>query len=167
MTNTVDKIVMDIGKYSNNQIMQKNQTTYGQASKIIEYLERKRKMINLKVAVEDCLAKLNKIDRRILGLVFLDGVKSELVAQFLGVSLRTFFRKKLEALIHFNNQMMASGFDVKFFIREYSSEKWLLSVYNECVLKYSKDEEIIDNSVVKRMMSEVSQVKLTNYCYCP
>ena len=35
MTNTVDKLIMDIGKHSNSHIMQKNQTTYGQASKII------------------------------------------------------------------------------------------------------------------------------------
>ncbi len=166
MTNTIDKIVMDISKNSNNQIMQKNHTTYGQANKIIEYLDRKRKMINLKVAVEECLAKLNKTDRRILALVFIDGVKSDMVAQFLGISLRTFFRKKIEALIHFTNQMITSGFDLKFFVREYACEKWLLSIYNECVLKSATDEEIITASVVKRMMTEISQINPIRDCYC-
>lgn len=165
MTNTIDKIVMDIGKNSNNQILQKNETTYGQASKIIEYLDRKRKMINLKVAVEDCLAKLNKTDRRILALTFIDGIKSELIAQFLGVSLRTFFRKKIEALIHFNTQMVASGFDLDFFRKEYSNEKWILAVYDECILKSASDEEIINASVVRRVMNEISQVKVARECY--
>lgn len=166
MTNTIDKIVMDMGKHSNNQIMQKNETTYGQANKIIEYLDRKRKMINLKVAVEECLAKLNKTDRRILGLVFIDGIKSEMVSQFLGVSLRTFFRKKIEALKHFNNLMISSGFDLNFFVKEYSCENWMLSIYNESVLRYSRDEEIMDNNVVKRMLTQVPQIKVSRDCYC-
>ena len=95
MTDTIDKLIMDISTHSNSQTMQKNQTTFNQTRKIIEFLDRKRKMINLKVAVEESLDKLNKTDKRILGLVFIDGIKSEMVAQFLGVSLRTFFRKKL------------------------------------------------------------------------
>lgn len=165
MTDTIDKLIMDIGKHSNNQVMQKNQTTYGQASKIIEYLDRKRKMINLKVAVEDALAKLNKTDKRILALVFIDGVKSDLVAQFLGVSLRTFFRKKIEALTHFNLQMIANGFDLNFFSSEYAQEKWIMSVYNECLSKSTTDEENINFGLVKRLMNEISQVKLSNNCY--
>ena len=90
MTNTLDKLILDLSKHSNNVSMIKNQTTYNQARKLIELLDRKRKMINLKVAVEDSLAGLNKIDRRILTLVFIDGAKSEMIAQILGVSLRTY-----------------------------------------------------------------------------
>ena len=99
MTNTLDKLILDLSKHSNNVSMIKNQTTYNQARKLIELLDRKRKMINLKVAVEDSLAGLNKIDRRILTLVFIDGAKSEMIAQILGVSLRTFFRKKVIAVL--------------------------------------------------------------------
>ena len=118
MTNTLDKLILDLSKHSNNVSMIKNQTTYNQARKLIELLDRKRKMINLKVAVEDSLAGLNKIDRRILTLVFIDGAKSEMIAQILGVSLRTFFRKKVIALNKFNSQMIAKGFDLDFFIRD-------------------------------------------------
>lgn len=165
MTNTVDKLIMDIGKHSNSHVMQKNQTTYGQASKIIEYLDRKRKMINLKVAVEESLAKLNRTDRRILALVFIDGVKSDMVAQFLGVSLRTFFRKKIEALANFNTQMIANGFDLNFFNNEYACEKWILAVYNECLSKSLTEDENINFVVVKRLMNEISQVKINSNCY--
>lgn len=161
MTNTIDKIILDAGINSNSQTMQKSQTTYSQASKIIEFLDRKRKMINLKVAVEESLAKLSKSDRRILALVFIDGIKSEMVAQFLGVSLRTFFRKKIQALIKFNMQMIANGFDLKFFNGEYGNEKWLLSVYNECLTKSATDEEVFNVNVVRRLMNEISQVKLS------
>ena len=43
MANTIDKIVMDTGKNSNHQNIQKYQTTLYQTSKIIEFMERKRK----------------------------------------------------------------------------------------------------------------------------
>ncbi len=158
MSETMDKLIMDIGKHSNSRSLQNNQTTYGQANQIIEFLDRKRKMINLKVAVENSLAKLNKTDKRILALVFIDGVTSELVAQFLGVSLRTFFRKKIEALNKFNNQMIANGFDLDFFNNEYSSEKWIVSIYNECLSKSFSDDETINNSLVRKVMNEISQV---------
>lgn len=165
MTNTLDKLILDLSKHSNNVSMIKNQTTYNQARKLIELLDRKRKMINLKVAVEDSLAGLNKIDRRILTLVFIDGAKSEMIAQILGVSLRTFFRKKVIALNKFNSQMIAKGFDLDFFIREYSKEQWILSVYDECVNKYNKEDETMDVCIVKRVLNEISKVTLGNSIY--
>lgn len=165
MTDTIDRIVMDTSKHSNSHTMQRSNTTYYQTRKLIEYLDRKRKMINLKVAVEDALSKLSKTDRRILGLVFIDGVKSELIAQFLGVSLRTFFRKKVMALSRFNIQMIASGFNLEYFIKEYGREKWIVSVYEECVSKYNKEDEIMDNLFVKRVLNEISQVNLIDMPY--
>ncbi len=165
MTDTIDRIVMDTSKHSNSQTMQRSNTTYYQTRKLIEFLDRKRKMINLKVAVEDALSKLSKTDRRILGLVFIDGVKSELIAQFLGVSLRTFFRKKVMALNQFNSQMVASGFNLEYFMKEYGHEKWIVSVYEECVSKYNKEDEIMETSFVKRVLNEISQVHVTESLY--
>lgn len=52
MSNTIDKIVISTGTNSNSSLLQKYQSTYYQAGKMIELAERKRKMINLKVAVE-------------------------------------------------------------------------------------------------------------------
>ncbi len=158
MVNTIDKIVLDTGKYSNQNI-QRNQTTYYQTRKMIELIDRKRKMINLKIAVEEALGSLNKTDRRILGLAFIDGVKSELIAQFLGVSIRTFFRKKMKALENFNEQMIECGFDLQFFETEYSTEKWLLSVYDEVLSKCNKEEDSLDKVVVKRVLNEISQIE--------
>lgn len=160
MVDSLDKLIMDISKHSNSGYLQKNNTTYSQTRKLIELIDRKRKMINLKVAVEDSLAGLGKIDRRILTLVFIDGVKSEQIAQLLGVSLRTFFRKKILALSKFNSQMIAKGFDLEFFVSEYAQEQWIMSVYDECVSKYNKDDESMDNSLVKRMLNDISKVNI-------
>ena len=126
---------------------------------MIELSERKRKMINLKIAVEDSLVSLNLIDKRILGLVFIDGVKSERVAKLLNMSLRTFFRRKTKALNNFMEEMELSGYNAEYFMKEYSQEKWFISVYNECLHKRSS-EDVFSGKLFKRVINEVSQIRL-------
>ena len=120
------------------------------------------KMINLKIAVEDAFSSLNVMDKRILGLVYVDGVKSEKVAKLLNMSLRTFFRRKILALSNFAEEMELAGFNNEFFIKEYSKERWFSSVYNECVQKNSSTEDCLTNTVVKRVMNQVGQVEVVN-----
>jgi len=163
MSNTLDKIVLDLGKGSNCAVSQKYHSTYYQASKIIELMDRKRKMINLKVAVEDAIGKLDKTNRRIMALVFIDGAKSESVANLLGVSLRTFFRKKINALKEFTDILQEMGYDESFFESEYFNEKWFMAVYDECVYKGCETDEPVDKYLVKRVFNEVS--KINNIAY--
>jgi len=165
MSNTIDKIVLDMGKSSNPALSDKNHSTYYQASKIIELMDRKRKMINLKVAVEGAISKLDKTNRRILTLVFWDGVKSEDVAGLLGVSIRTFFRKKLNALKCFTSVLQELGYDSEFFENEYFYEKWFMSVYDECVYRSSDGDELLDKFLIKRVFNEVSKLNLSYNTY--
>lgn len=165
MANSLDKQVLDIGKSSNSTQLQKIQSTYYQASRIIELMERKRKMINLKVSVEDTLNRLKKTDKRILTLVFIDGVKSEKVAQIMGVSIRTFFRKKLFALQNFASIYQELGYDNEFFEREYVYEPWFMSVYDSCTCRNSNSEEVFDNGLVKTLMSEITKINCAYNVY--
>ena len=94
-------------------------------------------------------------------LAFIDGVRSEEIAQMLEISLRTFFIKKSKALENFKEQMMSCGFNLKFYESEYLTENWMMSVYQESVLKYNRDEENLDSGLVKRMIKEVSKINLS------
>ena len=76
-------------------------------------------MIYLKVAVESAISRLDTMDRRIITLVYVDGVTSELISQLLGMSIRTFFRKKSQALKQFNLILQEIGFDDEIFASEY------------------------------------------------
>lgn len=164
MSNTIDKIVMTTGKTSYSSLLQKYQSTYYQAGKIIELVERKRKMINLKVAVEEAYSNLSVMERRIVGLVYVDGVKSEKVAKLLNMSLRTFFRRKLIALSNFSDEMELAGFNSEFFIKEYAKERWFMSVYDEC-LQRGSNEDSINSNVVRRVFNEVGQVDMIPTSY--
>jgi len=164
MSNTIDKIVVTTGKTSYSSLLQKYQSTYYQAGKIIELVERKRKMINLKIAVEDAYSNLSVMDRRIVGLVYVDGVKSERVAKLLNMSLRTFFRRKLVALNNFSDEMELAGFNSEFFLREYAKERWFMSVYDDCLQKGS-GEDSINSRVVKQVFNELGQVDMVSTTY--
>ena len=165
MTKTMDKLVVDNGKNSNHQSVQRQLSTHYQVARIIELIDRKRKMINLKVGVEQALCKLPKSDRRILSLSFIDGVTSEMIAQFMGISLRTFFRKKNKAITLFGDKLQEIGFDSKYFENEYMCEKWFVSIYDECVCKYNKEEEYIDNLLLHRVWNELSQFDIRESSY--
>lgn len=165
MANSLDKQVLDIGKTSNSAGLQRVQSTYYQASRIIELMDRKRKMINLKVSVEDALGRLNKIDKRILTLVFIDGVKSEVVADMLDVSLRTFFRKKMTAMERFSAIFQELGYDSEFFEKEYGYEPWFMSVYDNCACRGSINEEVFEGGLVKSIMKEISKINVAYNVY--
>lgn len=160
MSNQLDKIVLETGRGSNDIRLQKYQTTQYQTSKILELTERKRKMINLKVVIEDSLCKLSLLDRRILTLIFVDGLKSELLAQVLGVSIRTYFRKKKLALNHFKSMLETNGFNKEFFEKEYLNQAWFIAVYNDYISKTNKFNETLESSIIRRVFKEVGKIEL-------
>ena len=164
MSSTLDRLVVDLSKGSNSAIAPKYHSTYYQANRIIELMERKRKVVNLKVAVEASVARLDKVSRKIITLVFFDGIRSEAISQLMNMSIRTFFRRKLYAVRELIKIMETLGYDADFFENEYFSEKWFMSVYDECVSKgCNNDDETPDKFLVKRVINEIS--KINNMAY--
>jgi len=165
MSNTLDRIVLENSKSSNSALLQKYQSTQYQANKLIDLIDRKRKMVNLKVIVDNVVSRLKKEDRRIITLVYFDGVKSEKVAQIMGISLRTFFRKKANVLKEFSIILQALGYDEEFFELEYFCEKWFMSVYDNCVCSGCSAEDIMNKNLVKRMFNEITKINLNFNTY--
>lgn len=158
MSKSIDRIIEENTKSSNSVALQRYQTTQYQANKIIDLIDRKRKMVNLKVIAEDVVSRLKKSDRRIITLVFFDGIKSELVADMLGISLRTFFRRKANALNQFTIILEALGYDAEFFESEYFCERWFMSIYNNCVSKDYQSDTPLNKYLIKCMFNEISKV---------
>lgn len=165
MADTIDRLVLDMGKNSNSAVAPKYHSTYYQANKIMELMDRKRKIVNLKVAIEDAVSKLSPIDRRIIMLVFFDGVRSETIAELLNMSLRTFFRHKASSVKRIADIMCEIGYDQSFFESEYFGEKWFMAVYNEIVYKGCDFDDGPDRSVVKQMFNEISRVNMAYNSY--
>ena len=160
MSKSIDRIIKDNSSNSNSVVLQRSQTTHSQASKILDLIDRKRKIVNLKVIVDDVVSRLNKTDRRIITLVFFDGVKSEVASQLMGISLRTFFRRKASAIKQFTMILQALGYDEEFFESEYFNEKWFMSIYDSCVTRELGADEQLNKYLVKCMLHEISKVNV-------
>lgn len=165
MSKTIDKIVLDTGKSSNNKELSNYQTTYCQTGKIIKLTDRKRKLINLKIIVEDGLARIPKESRRILTLFYIDGIKSNMIAQLLGISIRTFFRQKLKALEDFSQKLLDMGYDEEFFKEDYLCERWFEVVYNDMVTKNYDEEDYLEGNIIKSLLGSVAKMPLYSNTY--
>ncbi len=146
-----------MGKMGQSSDLSKYQTTYNQTLRMINLMDRKRKIINLKVAVEDGLANMNEEGRRILTLFYIDGIKASLISQLLGISIRTFFRQKLKALEEFCEKLQSFGYGEKFFEKDYLEERWLVSLYNEMIQKSAEEEDLVNAFFIRKVVSMIGK----------
>lgn len=160
MSDTIEKIVTETAIRSNNRSLMDYQTTMYQANKIIELTERKRKVINLKVIIDKCLSRISGTDKFILKLAYMEGIKSEFIAQILNISLRSYFRLKMKALENFKQQLNELRYGIKFFKLEYETENWISAIYNECVSKSLVGNDAIDSAIIRYAIRQLPAIEL-------
>lgn len=160
MSETLDKIVNDTAVRSNNRTLMDYQTTTYQTNKIIELTDRKRKILNLKVIVENTINKISNLDNYILKLAYIEGIKSEFIAQMLNVSLRTFFRLKTIAIENFKYELIKMGYGLDFFKKEYECEKWIVAIYNNYISKSIHSSDALDATIIRYAIREVPKINL-------
>jgi len=109
LTKEIDKIVLGFGL--NSAFYNGVSKTYRDINKIIELTDRKVTLINIKVLIERCLSSLDDVSCKILTLKFVDKVSSETIISTLNIKRRTFFRKYVQAINKFANQLLVNGYD--------------------------------------------------------
>lgn len=165
MSKSLDKVVLDIGKCSGKVSIKNYQTAHSQTGKIIKLMDRKRKVVNLKVVVEECLAGIPKDSRRLLSLFYIDGITANVISQLLGVSLRTVFRQITKALDAFGIELDKKGYGQVFFEEEYVCEKWFSAVYSNMLTKGLEEAECPDAVVIRTMLGDVSKIRAFSNTY--
>lgn len=129
LSNSIDDLVL---KKSINSAFYNNgryNTCYDCANKIMQLTERKINLINIKVLVDDTLKLMSVGQRQLLALCYMDNAKSEEIAEMMNVSIRTFFRKKNEALNSFAKNLLLKGFTREKLEEMFCGEGWLNSLY--------------------------------------
>ena len=164
LTRAIDGLVK---KSSNVSFGYGSNSTYILADKILKWAEKKRKMINLKVVTDDALQDMSSMYKRILVLYYIDGVKSSVISDLLGVSIRTYYRKKKIALDKFGLMLSKLGFDENFLKNNYGQEKWLMRVYDTCIEKDTIMEEnpmMNDGkAIIKNIICDLKHIKATPF----
>ena len=144
---TIDDMVAKISIES--MFYRKNSTnnTMAQVEKILELNDRKVNLTNLKVIIEECVDKLPLKDMQLISLFYFDGLTFDEIASVLGISRRTVFRRRNNAITHFKEELFKKvTFD--YLMTNYAGEQWLIDFYNYSVKKYSQIEIFDENKSV-------------------
>lgn len=156
LSNSIDDLVL---KKSINSAFYGNgryNSCYDCANKIMKLMDRKVSLINIKVMVDRVLENMPLKYRQLLILAYIDNVKSEHIAEIMHISLRTFFRKKNDALISFSKNLVTLGFTGEKLRTMFGGEHWLTNLYDKnqvlenseySIEKYNKHKFF--NSVLK------------------
>lgn len=132
--------------------------TLTSANKIIELIDRKKILINLKVLTEKIIEKMSVEYARILVLKFFDRVKSEDIAKIMGLSHRNYFRKLNQAINSFATGLVKFGFTAVVLEKTVEKEEWIKDVYDSILRK-----ELVSRKNNKDVV--FSELKLLNLAF--
>jgi hypothetical protein len=129
LSNSIDNLVL---KKSINSAFYNNgryNTCFDCANKIMQLTERKINLINIKVLVDDTLKLMSTSQRQLIAMCYMDNAKSEEIADMMHISIRTFFRKKNDALNSFAKNLLLQGFTKEKLEMMFCGEGWLNNLY--------------------------------------
>lgn len=156
--NQVKKQSINSAFYSSHNAV----TTYEIANKVLELSERKVKLINLKVVIEEGLESLSETSRRLLLLNFLDQLPAKKIAETMNISLRTYFRRKEEAINTFAKNLLLKGYSLNFLISQFFSQEWLKKFYIVNAEKQQDNNSLSNKTTIRR---ELVNAVLFNLSY--
>lgn len=134
-------------------------TTMESVERLIELNERKRKLINMKVIIEQGIVQLKKkLDRKIIGLRYIDGMKSVDIIESLQISPRTYFRRKNNAMKEFIAILNQAGYTFSWWVREYGNEKWLMNQFYKNVEKQLEFDNVEKYHMLKCVEQELRSI---------
>lgn len=137
ISNSIDNLIKRIGINSafNHSVYN---SAYVDSNKIIELTERKIKIINLKVLIEKALDSLKVNDLTIISLYYIDGVNYKKILESLGITERTFFRRKEMAIARFSDKLNSLGYDATKLNEYLQNENWIKNTYYQVINSTAK-----------------------------
>lgn len=146
VNSAIDNLVLKHGLSRGTQF----NSTLDTANKMIELTERKKKLIKLYNLIDNCLAKLQSDDIKLLVLTYFDLMKSQQVADAMDISIRTFFRRKKLATESFGKALKLEGYDNQKLQNWLSGENWLIGVFEsnlqqDVEKEKEKEEDVSEN----------------------
>lgn len=104
-------------------------STYDDINKVIDLTERKDKMINLYVLINDMLTSLSDEQKNIAVMKYIKNNKCDEIAEVLNTSERTIYRKCNKIIENLCIYCTQNNINNCFFKSQLSNEPWLKSIY--------------------------------------
>ncbi len=127
----IDKIIMSMALNCGDMLGQNYNinNAYSVSQKIIDLSERKVKLINLKILIEETLKEINKKDALLLIERYFNATPRKELSEKNEVSLRTIFRKIEQAENTFSKRLTIKGYGSLALSEMLKEEGWINSVY--------------------------------------
>lgn len=139
ITDAIDKLVdrnaMNSFYFCSNN--QKHNSVISVSNRIIELMERKKKLVNVKVLVDQSLLACDKLGAKILIEKFIDDDNAEEVALRHNLNIRTYFRRQDTAEKNFYANLVKLGYDERRLKEYLADERWIMEVYD----KFQKESQ--------------------------
>ena len=161
VTKAIDSLIfkraLSSGYVSTRNITE--QSAYSVSQNIIGLSERKINLININTICFNALKGIDKISAKILILKFIDGFQSSEIAELLGISDRTYYRKLNLAYSELGVWLSKNNFSDRYFKEKYKNEGWILDVYNKNKSDINKKDEYINEDVIKNAIKGLNKFK--------
>lgn len=143
IVNTLDRLIVNKGLYCGDVLGQNfhRNNVLAVSESIINYSERKVTLINLNILIEESLSEIPMQDSQILIAKYIDGSKTEEMANRFGYSMRTLFRRINKAEKSFDSCLKRKGYDDKKLEEMLKDESWIINMHNSLSIE---EEEIVE-----------------------
>ena len=120
------------------------------SNRIIDLIERKKKLINYKVAIGQALESMEQPLAEILIERYMDNTASEDIAERHNLALRTYFRRLLRAEELFMAAMEKKGYSEERIYNDLKNEQLVMDIYRNFLLKKNaeSDLELLERAAV-------------------
>ena len=149
----IDKTVLSCGLSSCNTYCDAEFV----ANKMINLIERKKFLINLKVLIDNALSKIKNSFARVLMLKYVDGVDSKLASEVMKISPRTYFRQINAGLDSLWGALLHMGYNTLSLYELLKDENWILEIFNSYSKKDINETDIQNLSFLGMAIKQYKQ----------
>ena len=142
---TIDKRVLTLGTSSYKTTNYGKDCTLDLMETVIELIQRKKKILKLKMLIEDTLRNVSVDISKLMIRRYLDKLTLKELAEEMGITVNVLRRKLAKAILKCYEYFCKQGYCTPFIEQEYVSEKWLVGIYERKYqnLKKPKPEDLV------------------------
>ncbi|MBR4270592.1 MAG: hypothetical protein IKQ31_02830 [Clostridia bacterium] len=147
--NSIDRLVVESSAHSYS-LTQVSEDTMEKMQAVIDLIERKKRLLGLKMMIEEGLKQCSPLEAKILVRYYFDRVSTVSMAEELGMIRRNVHRKLNTSIIVFVQKLAVAGYDRKTIVDLIANEDWIVGIYNKYVDKFKHKDEKLDYLVSTR-----------------
>lgn len=138
---SIDRLVLERSVNSYN-VSVGEITTLEKMEAVIDLIQRKKRLLVIKMLVEESLKNIDKESARILIKYYIDKIDMTTIAQNYGTNRRAMARKVNKLLQMCMEKMYDLGYNIRMIENLLENEGWIIGIYNSYVAKLPASAEI-------------------------